>query len=103
MAPRAQAGWHPEQIKAAIRQACGPVTRVSIEWGFSKTAISSALRRPDYSMVIEKRIAEALGVSLHELWPSRWAPDGAALPRHSGEFKPIETSRVRTSQIGKVA
>ena len=75
-------GWHPEDIKAALRKQFGPITTISTQWGLSRAAITNTLGRPDYSMATERRIAEALGESLHVLWPRRWKPDGTPLPRN---------------------
>ncbi len=102
MPKKAQSGWHPEQIKAELRRRFGPITHLSVTWGHNPTAITQVLRRRDYSKVLEQQISEALGISLHELWPSRWTEGGVALSRHH-EFEPIETSRVRTSQNARAA
>ena len=75
-------GWHPEDIKAALRKQFGPITAISAGWGLSRAAITNTLGRPDYSTATERRIAEALQVPLHVLWPRRWNPDGTPLPRN---------------------
>ncbi|MDE2334264.1 MAG: helix-turn-helix domain-containing protein [Rhodospirillales bacterium] len=72
--------WHPEDIKAELRKRFGEMTTLSKSWGYARTAISVALAT-DRSRVVERRIAEALQVPLHELWPDRWNPDGTSLPR----------------------
>ncbi len=103
MAHSAPKGWHPEQIKAALRQSHGAITRLSVTWGLGRTAISQALRRPDYSSSIELRIADALGRKPHELWPARWSADGQMLPRRSGDFEPIPTAARPNSQNKRAA
>lgn len=77
----ARSGWHPEDIKAELRKRFGEITRLSQSWGLHRTAITNTLRRPVNSMRTEKRIATALNVPLHELWPERWDAGGAPLPR----------------------
>lgn len=72
-------GWHPEDIKAALRKRFGSACDLSERWGLDRSAISAALRRRDNSKRVERRIAEALGVPLHELWPDRWNADGTPL------------------------
>lgn len=74
-------GWHREDIKAELRKRLGPVTTLSITWGYSHSAITNALLRPDYSTVIEQRVADAIGQHPHTLWPDRWTPEGTPRPR----------------------
>ena len=81
---RESKGWHAEDIKAELRKRLGPITSLSGSWGWSRTAISKVLRRPDYSPPLERRIAEALGVEPHEIWPDRWHPDGTPKKRVLG-------------------
>lgn len=89
MAKRAGAkGWHPEDIKAALRKQHGPITRLSVAWGYSRSAITHALARPDYSVAVEQRIAQVLGLSPHTLWPDRWTPQGAPRPRSTNARQP---------------
>lgn len=102
MPKKAPSGWHPERIKTELRLKFGPITMLAVEWGFARAAISRVLGQPGYSVRLERRIAEALGVDPHELWPFRWSRDGRPLPPPR-EFEPIETSRVRSSQIGRAA
>jgi Ner family transcriptional regulator len=99
---RIPTGWHPENIKAGLRMARGPITTLSEEWGFNRNAITLTLRRHDYSQKVERLIATTLDVPLHEIWPARWSKDGTPLPRSSG-FDPIPTPRVRNSQNAKAA
>lgn len=72
-----QAGWHPEDIKAALRKRFGPISHLSVAWGYHPSAISAAITGPGRASGVEMRIAEALGVTPHTLWPDRWTPDGA--------------------------
>lgn len=74
-------GWHREDIKAELRKRFGPITVLSRAWGYSQGGITNALVRPDYSPAIEQRIADALGMPPHTLWPDRWTPEGIARPR----------------------
>jgi Ner family transcriptional regulator len=73
-------GWHVEDIKAELRKRFGEMTSLATSWGYSRAAISVTLAT-DHSQVLERRIAEALQVPLHELWPDRWNPDGTSRPR----------------------
>ncbi|HQU16667.1 MAG TPA: helix-turn-helix domain-containing protein [Gammaproteobacteria bacterium] len=77
-------GWHPEDIKAALRKRFGTLRAASEAWGLHHTAITNTLKRPMNSMRVERHIADALGVPLHELWPGRWTVAGAPKPRLPG-------------------
>jgi Ner family transcriptional regulator len=74
-------GWHPEQVKAALRQRFGSLSALSLAWGLNPAAISAALQPGRRSSGVERRIAEALDVSPFVIWPDRWSPDGNPLPR----------------------
>ncbi len=80
---RPDQGWHPEDIKAELRKKFGPLTRLSRSWGLNRAAISNVLRCASESMVVERRIALALGIQPQKLWPERWGTDGRPLPRPS--------------------
>jgi len=73
--------WHLEDIKAALRKKFGSLSDLSASWGLDRSAIASALRRPNNSKRVERLISDALQVPLHVLWPDRWLPDGNPLPR----------------------
>ncbi len=72
--------WHREDIKAELRKRLGNLTDLSVSWGYHRSSISNALDRGD-SPQIDQRIAEALGVALHVLWPDRWTRDGSRIRR----------------------
>jgi len=72
-------GWHVEDIKAALRKKFGALTHLSVRWGFHRTAISAAVTGKKRSSTIELRIARALKLPPHDLWPDRWSPDGRPL------------------------
>lgn len=90
--------WHPENIKAELRKQFGSLCHLSESWGLHRTAISNTLHRPMDSKQTEKRIAKALGVPLHVLWPDRWSEEGTPLPRspvskHSRGVVPVERQK----------
>jgi Ner family transcriptional regulator len=72
--------WHREDIKAELRKQFGNLTTLSVSWGFHRSSISNALERAE-SPRVDQRIAEALKVPLHELWPERWNRDGSRIRR----------------------
>lgn len=102
MARTTPAGWHPEDIKAELRKRFGPITTLAVAWGVGRGAISETIRRHDYSQRLEQKIAEALGVAPHVLWPARWSPDGTSLPR-TNSFDPIAGIPVKNSQNARAA
>lgn len=79
-------GWHREHIKAALRERFGSLEHLSRTWGYHPSAISAALCPGTRLRAVEQRIATALGVTPHTLWPDRWTPEGERLP--SAERKP---------------
>ncbi len=96
-------GWHPEDIKAALRKNSGlTLSALSSQWGFGRKAVSNTICRADYSSPIERRIADVLGVALHEVWPARWTVSGSSKSRSSG-FDPIALPAVRNTQNAKAA
>jgi Ner family transcriptional regulator len=95
-------GWHPEDIKAALRKRYGTLRLLSRTWGLHHSAITNTVGTPAHSVPTEKRIALALGVRPQELWPDRWDADGKALPR-PGKSKGKSVSVVTGSQKKRAA
>lgn len=73
-------GWHREDIKAELRKRHGNLTNLAIAWGFHRSTVSNAIDRPGHPAV-DFRIATALGVTPHILWPERWTPEGVRAER----------------------
>jgi len=69
--------WHSEDIKAAIRKTGVTLSDLSREAGFCAGAAKCALLTPWPRM--EAAIAARLGREPHEIWPSRYSPDGRPL------------------------
>lgn len=61
---------HPEDIKAEIRKRGLTFRKLSLQAGYSKDSLKSVLRTPckPYQQVI----ANALGTTPEEIWPSRY-------------------------------
>jgi Ner family transcriptional regulator len=73
-------GWHPEDIKAAIRKRGITVTQLALSNGLSESVCRFALIKPIPAG--ERVISEFLGVSPHELWPDRYdAQNRRLIPR----------------------
>jgi Ner family transcriptional regulator len=73
-------GWYREMIKAALRTRFGSLEHLSRTWGYHPSAISAALCPGTRLRAVERRIADALEVTPHTLWPDRWSPEGERLP-----------------------
>jgi Ner family transcriptional regulator len=69
--------WHSEDIKAAIRKTGMTLSDLSRAAGFCAGAAKCALLTPWPRMVAA--IAARLGRKPHEIWPSRYSPDGRPL------------------------
>ncbi len=100
--PRHDQDWDLEGIKAELRRRFGGITHLSTSWGYGRNAITRALSDPQYSSLVEKRIAAALRVHPHKLWPDRWSADGRRLPRSGGSIR-ITNDRRETCQKSKAA
>lgn len=69
--------WHPEEIKAAVRMKGTTLSKLATDNDQHDSVCRAALIRP--CAVGERIISSFLNVSLHELWPDRYAPDGRRL------------------------
>ena len=67
-------GWHKEDIKAAIRKQGVTLLDVDRANGLPDGTCYNALNRPNFGA--ELAMAEFLGRSPRELWPSRYELDG---------------------------
>ncbi len=100
--PNPQPGIHREDLKAMLRKRYGSLDALARSWGFHRTVIASAIRNPYYSVPLERRIAEALDLSPHDIWPDRFSADGEALPRRRSVPSTPRTSP-ETSQKRRAA
>jgi len=71
--------WHPADVVAAVRKAGWSLRQASLAHGLTAGNLSKALRR-SYPAA-EERIAAIIGVKPHDIWPSRYHPDGTARKR----------------------
>lgn len=74
-------GWHPEKIKAALRIKFGSLRAFAASIDVAPSNVSEAIKSPRASTPIELKIAEALGVTPHEIWPGRWTKAGQKIDR----------------------
>jgi Ner family transcriptional regulator len=67
--------WHPAFIVAAVWEKGTSLQRLARKHNYCNTALTLALRRPWPKA--ERIIAEAIGVSPSDIWPSRYHADGS--------------------------
>lgn len=88
--------WHPADIKAALNKAGWTFSALSHKYGVGRSTLNNALVR-SYPLA-EERIAEAIGVDPHVIWPSRWNPDGTPKPRGINALRVSARERARNSK-----
>lgn len=75
------ADWHPADIKAALDKKGWTLRALAAHHGLSSSTPLSHTFLRSYPLN-EKRIADAIGVPVEQIWPSRYFPDGT--PRLRG-------------------
>ena len=72
--------WHPADIKAALDKKGWTLTALAKHHGLkASNTLSHTFER---SLPInEQRIADAIGVPVQDIWPSRYHADGTKKPR----------------------
>lgn len=88
-------GWHPEEIKAAIRMRGSTMAELSRQNGYVDSVVKQVLRKP--WPAVEKIVADYLGVAPQTIWPDRYGPDGMPNRLLFGrvKFTPKENDRQR--------
>ena len=71
----ASSDWHVADIKAALEKKGWSLSRLAFRHGYCRTAAAMSLYRPWPKM--ERLIADAIGVSPQDIWPSRYHADGS--------------------------
>lgn len=78
--------WHPADVLAALKKRGHTLAGLSTANGYHPTAAGKALKRP--WPAVELLIANAIGVSPHVIWPTRYdgiaPPDGDSPRRRRG-------------------
>jgi len=86
---------HPELIKAHIRMRGMTLSRLATDHGLHESAVRAALIRPQPEA--DKVISKFLGVPLHELWPTRYDPEGGRIRHVRDEDNPEQPTTHRLS------
>ncbi len=80
--PHGHSDWHPADVLAALKKRGKSLAGLSVANGYHPTAAGKALKR--HWPALEAIIAEALGLSPAQIWPSRYARESQRL----GEGEP---------------
>lgn len=72
--------WHSADIKAALEKAGWTLRALADHHGLSSSSALSHTFLRSYP-VNERRIADAIGVDVQDIWPSRYFDDGTPRPR----------------------
>ena len=89
--------WHPEDVKAALRKAGHTLSGLSVEKGYSPSAVGRVLRRP--AARVQAVIAAALEKKPQDIWPSRYHADGT--PRRRGQYSRPRAAAQRQNAKGR--
>lgn len=71
--------WHQADITAALHKAGWTISALGLANGMSRSTLANAYSK-SYPKA-ERIIAEAIGVPVQNVWPSRWNEDGTPKPR----------------------
>ncbi len=93
--------WHPADIKAALTKAGWTFAALSAVHDCSRSTLNNALVR-SYPAA-EQRIADAIGVPVWEIWPSRWNDDGTQKPRGMRALQFNAREKARNSKAAAAA
>lgn len=77
-------GWHPEDIKAAIRKRGTTLSALATQAGLHESTVRNALYRPIPRA--DGLIAAFLDMPKHALWPDRYDAEGHRLS-HSNQSR----------------
>lgn len=88
-----QKDWHPADIKAALDKAGWTLRALAAHHGIKASSTLSHTFERSYPLN-EKRIADAIGVTPQEIWPSRYNEDGSKKPRG------LRALRLKSTQSG---
>lgn len=89
--------WHPAEVVAGLRMKGFSLRQLALLNGYGNpNSLTPALRRP-YPLA-EALIAEALGMSAKDIWPSRYGSDGQPNRGRSGQ-KPLLPANAKPSRL----
>jgi len=77
----ARSDWHPADVLAALKKRGHSLAGLSVANDYHPTAAGKALKQP--WPAIERLLAQAIGLTPQEIWPSRYDSEGN--PRRSAK------------------
>ena len=92
--------WHPADIKAALDKAGWTLLALAAHHGIKASSTLSHTFERSYPLN-EKRIADAIGVTPQEIWPSRYYDDGSKKPRGLRALR-IKSTQTRCQNNGNL-
>lgn len=95
MAPKM--GWHPEDIRSALRKRYGTIQAFAREVGYAPSTIADVLAGR-FKPGAQLAIARTLKVKAHRLWPDHFGPGdvpllGRAASKHENNNRENPVSR----------
>lgn len=86
--------WHPARVIAELRIQTGlTLSKLAAKHDVSRQAVTRALHTT--APLSESRIADAIGISPQEIWPSRYNADGTVINRRG---RPSTTGAIVTQR-----
>jgi Ner family transcriptional regulator len=76
------ADWHPADIQAALKKRGLSLAGLSVSHGYHPTAAGKALKRS--WPALETVIAQAIGMTPEQIWPTRYTSRRTVSRRRSG-------------------
>lgn len=97
--------WPSHYIVYRLRERGLSLRRVAVRKGYSPGSPAKTTKTPWPKM--ERVIADAIGVTPQEIWPSRYRPDGTPKSRRGerglGRYKPKRSTAQRRRTIQRLA
>jgi Ner family transcriptional regulator len=72
--------WHPADVKCALEKAGWSLRQLSRHHGYSETFLALVFQLPYTTRKAERCVAEAIGHTPEDIWPSRFNSDGTRKP-----------------------
>ena len=91
--------WHPADIVAALHKRGLTLRDIARSHGLKDSSTLSKAMIASYPAA-ERRLAEAAGVSVQEMFPSRYNPDGTMVPRGIRGQRKLKSTEMNCQRNG---
>lgn len=78
MSRPAKQDWHPADVGAALKKRGWSFSRIAREYGYTNICTPRTVVKRPYA-VMEKIVADIVGVRPQDIWPSRYDSGGVSL------------------------